>query len=168
MQKFILLRGHEGAGKSTFAKHQMAQFQAHYPRAKLVYLDNDVALTDEHGVYHFDFEKFAQAHQQNQALFQAALQWGKHHRHRPILIINANPNQKTKTCLAQLTQAQQAGFITQCYRLHYFFANVHGVPEHDVQQSYQRLNANPVAGEIHLPPLYQIDLKYEYHHFVPK
>ena len=33
MQKFILLRGHEGAGKTTYAARLIAQFQRDYPQA---------------------------------------------------------------------------------------------------------------------------------------
>lgn len=54
MQKFILLRGHEGSGKSTFAQEKIAQFQQTYPQAEIHLIDNDIALTNEHGEYHFD------------------------------------------------------------------------------------------------------------------
>lgn len=157
MQKFILLRGHEGAGKSTLATHYIAQFQCDYPRAMIVHLDNDLALVNEQGVYQFDFEQFTLAHQRNVAAFQAALKLGQREPQRDMLIINANPNQKAKTCYTQLQQAKQAGFVIECYRLHYFFDNLHGVPPHDVAQSYQRLNLNPVDGEIHLPPLFSVE-----------
>ena len=62
MQKFILLRGHEGAGKSTFARQKIAEFLRDYPHAEIVHIDNDAALTGPDGVYRFDFERFAEAH----------------------------------------------------------------------------------------------------------
>lgn len=152
MQKFILLRGHEGSGKSYFARQQIAQFLRDYPHAEIVHLDNDLALTDEHGVYHFDFERFAAAHRDNIARQTAAFELGQREPQRDILIINANPNQKAKTGYAQIEQAQAHGFAVEIYRLHYFFDNVHGVPLDDVLRGYARLNANPIAGEIHIPP----------------
>ncbi|WII93993.1 hypothetical protein QEO94_04155 [Kingella negevensis] len=151
MQKFILLRGHEGSGKSTFAQEKIAQFQQTYPQAEIHLIDNDIALTNEHGEYHFDFPAFAAAHQQNVQRQQQALQNGKMQPEKHILIINANPNQKTKTCQTQITAAQQHGFETEIYRLHNFYPNIHNVDEASVLQSYLRLNNNSVQGEIHVP-----------------
>ena len=150
MQKFILLRGHEGAGKTTYAARLIAQFQRDYPQARIVYIDNDQALTDPQGNYRFNFEQFAAAHRQNQARQQAALAYGKAHPQADVLIINANPNQKRKTCETMLTAARHHGFVTEIYRLHHFYPNLHGVSPEDVAKSYQRLNDNPVDGEIHI------------------
>lgn len=150
IHQFILLRGHEGAGKSTFARHKIAEFQQNYLAAEIVYIDNDVALTDEFGHYHFDFTAFTQAHRNNMLIQQAALRRGQDHPECNMLIINANPNQKAKTCHNMIQAALQHDFVVGVYRLHYFFPNVHGVSQADVQQSYARLNANPVDGEIHL------------------
>ena len=36
MQKFILIRGHQGSGKSTFAEQKAAEFKAQYPDAEVV------------------------------------------------------------------------------------------------------------------------------------
>ena len=150
MQKFILLRGHEGAGKTTYAAQLIAQFQHDYPQAQIVYIDNDQAITDPQGNYRFDFEQFAAAHRQNQARQQAAFEYGKAHPQADLLIINANPNQKRKTCEAMLAAARSHGFSTETYRLHHFHPNLHGVSPEEVAQSYARLNANPVEGEIHI------------------
>ena len=150
MQKFILLRGHECSGKSTFSRTQIRQFQENFPDAHIIHIDNDLALTDKNGVYHFDFEKFAQAHRDNMATQQAAFAQGQREPHRPMLVINANPNQKAKTCQQWIDAALQHGFVVEVYRLHRFFPNLHGVSEDDVQKSYARLDANPIAGEIHI------------------
>ena len=151
MQKFILLRGHEGAGKSTFARQKIAEFLRDYPHAEIVHIDNDAALTGPDGVYRFDFERFAEAHRRNMQRQHEAFAQGWQQPERDMLVINANPNQKAKACLAQLETAQAHGFCTKVYRLHYFFPNLHGVPEDDVRRSYERLNQNPVDGEIHWP-----------------
>ena len=74
MQKFILLRGHEGAGKSTFAQQKIGEFKQHHANSHIILLDNDLYLLNENGVYCFDFERFAQAHQKDKERFQAALQ----------------------------------------------------------------------------------------------
>lgn len=153
MQKFILLRGHEGSGKSTFAREKIAAFLCDYPQAVIVHLDNDLALLDKYGVYHFDFEQFAVAHRRNMAAQQAAFEWGRRYPHRAMLIINANPNQKAKTCFRQLDAAKSHGFVCEVYRLHNFFDNLHQVSQAEVLRGYRRLNENPVAGERHIAPV---------------
>lgn len=154
MKKFILLRGHEGSGKSTFAQQQINAFLHDFPNAQIVLIDNDLALTDENGIYHFDFERFLLAHRENQARQKQAF-LSSVHQSCPILILNANPNQKAKTCYAMLEMAQEFDFQIEIYRLHGFFQNIHGVSDEDVQRSYARLNANPVSGEIHLDADFQ-------------
>ena len=47
MQKFILLRGHQGSGKSTFAEQKIAEFQKDFLNAQIVHIENDKELTDE-------------------------------------------------------------------------------------------------------------------------
>lgn len=153
MQKFILLRGHEGSGKSTFAAEKIAQFHYYYPNATIVLIDNDQDLIDKNGIYHFDFDKFSFLHRRNIERQQAAFEAGKRKPQHNILVINANPNQKAKACYAHIAQARLHHFSVEIYRLHNFFANVHGVPEEDVLRSYVRLNANPVRGEIHVAPI---------------
>ena len=49
-----------------------------------------------------------------------------------------------------LATARSHGFTTETYRLHHFHPNLHGVSPEEVAQSYARLNANPVDGEIHI------------------
>ena len=48
--KFILLRGHQGSGKSTFASEKIAEFQNAYPQAKIYHIENDKELTDANGM----------------------------------------------------------------------------------------------------------------------
>ena len=51
MQKFILLRGHQGSGKTTYAAELIAQFQQAYPNAQIIHIENDQELTNERGEY---------------------------------------------------------------------------------------------------------------------
>ena len=41
MQKFILLRGHQGSGKSTYAAELIVQFKNEHPNAQIVHIEND-------------------------------------------------------------------------------------------------------------------------------
>ena len=56
MQKFILIRGHQGSGKSTFAEQKAAEFKTQYPDAEVVRIENDVFITDEYGEYRWSGE----------------------------------------------------------------------------------------------------------------
>ena len=49
MQKFILIRGHQGSGKSTFAEQKAAEFKVQYQDAEVVRIENDLFITDEYG-----------------------------------------------------------------------------------------------------------------------
>lgn len=151
MQKFILIRGHQGSGKSTFAAEQIAAFQRDYPNGEVVHIENDLLMTDAQGEYRFSSEALAQAQAAGQKRFQAALKHGQNNPQADILIVNSNTNQKSSACIALLQNARKHGFATEVYRLHNFYPNLHRVPEHAVLGAYQKLNANPLRDEIHVP-----------------
>lgn len=44
MQKFILIRGHQGSGKSTFAEQKAAEFKVQYPDAEVSVLKTICSL----------------------------------------------------------------------------------------------------------------------------
>ena len=76
MQKFILLRGHQGSGKSTFAQEKIKTFQKQYPDAEIVHIENDLWMTDADGNYQFTVEGIEQAQRKGQAMM-LNLQAGK-------------------------------------------------------------------------------------------
>ena len=151
MQKFILLRGHQGSGKSTYAAELIAQFQQAHPNAQIVHIENDQELTNERGEYQWSREALAAAQEKGRARFKTALKQGQQHPERDILIINSNTNQKATACIAMLQAARKHGFQTEVYRLHNFLPNHHNVDESSVLAAYIRLNQNPLRDEIHVP-----------------
>ena len=70
MQQFILLRGHQGSGKTTFAHAQIAAFQKQYPDAHIVHIENDLLLTDENGEYRFSGPAVDAAQRKGLAMMQ--------------------------------------------------------------------------------------------------
>ena len=150
MQKFILIRGHQGSGKSTFAEQKAAEFKAQYPDAEVVHIENDLFITDEYGEYRWSGEAVDKAQKRGNALMTETLRLGRQNPNRNILIINSNTNQKASRCRHLLDQAEKSGFETEIYRLHNFYPNLHGVKEHDVLAAYIKLNQNRVANEIHI------------------
>ena len=75
MQKFILIRGHQGSGKSTFAEQKAAEFKSKYRDAEIVHIENDLFMTDENGVYRFSREALAQAQQKGMVVLKNTLKW---------------------------------------------------------------------------------------------
>ena len=92
MQKFILIRGHQGSGKSTYAAKLIAEFQQTYPNAKVVHIENDKELTDENGVYHWSPELVSAAQEKGRVAFKNNLKRGRKYPEQDILIINSNTN----------------------------------------------------------------------------
>ena len=150
MQKFILIRGHQGSGKSTFAEQKAAEFKAKYRDAEIVRIENDLFMTDENGVYRWSGEAVDKAQKRGNALMTETLKLGRQNPNRNILIIHSNTNQKASRCRHLLDLAKKSGFETEIYRMHNFYPNLHGVKECDVLAAYVKLNQNRVANEIHV------------------
>ena len=149
-QKFILLRGHQGSGKSTFAQKKIKAFQKQYPDAEIVHIENDLLMTDENGNYRFTVEGIEQAQRKGQAMMLNACKRAKQNPQQPMLIINSNTNQKGSACIHLMQQARKHGLAVEVYRLHNFYPNHHGVKEADVLAAYIKLNNNRLREEIHV------------------
>ena len=150
MQKFILLRGHQGSGKSTFAQEKIKTFQKQYPDAEIVHIENDLLMTDENGNYHFTVDGIEQAQRKGQAMMLNACKRAKQNPQQPMLVINSNTNQKGSACIHLMQQARKHGLTVEVYRLHNFYPNHHGVKEADVLAAYIKLNNNRLREEIHV------------------
>ena len=150
MQKFILLRGHQGSGKSTFAQEKIKAFQKEYPDAEIVHIENDLLMTDENGNYQFTVEGIEQAQRKGQTMMLNACKRAKQNPQQPMLIINSNTNQKGSACIHLMQQARKHGLAVEVYRLHNFYPNHHGVKEADVLAAYIKLNNNRLREEIHV------------------
>ena len=153
MQKFILLRGHQGSGKSTYAAELIAQFQQAYPNAQIIHIENDQELTNERGEYQWSREALAAAQEKGRAMMRNALKRGQQSPQQALLIINSNTNQKATNCIQMLQSARKHGFQTEVYRLHNFYPNHHNVAQDGVLAAYIKLNQNPLRDEIHIPAI---------------
>ena len=150
MQQFILLRGHQGSGKTTFAHAQIAAFQKQYPDAEIIHIENDLLMTDENGNYRFTVDGIEQAQRKGQAMMLNACKRAQQNPQQPMLIINSNTNQKGSACIHLMQQARKHGLLVEVYRLHNFYPNHHGVKEADVLAAYIKLNNNRLREEIHV------------------
>ncbi len=159
MQKFILIRGHQGSGKSTFALTKIAEFKAKYPNALIVHLENDLLLIDSEGNYRWSPKAVDMAQRKNLATFKNTLKQGQQQPALDILIVNSNTNQKASGCRQLLRSAEKQGFETEVYRLHNFFDNQHNVNQAGVVSAYVKLNQNPLVEEIHVPAIQPISVE---------
>ncbi|STZ64267.1 RNA ligase [Moraxella lacunata] len=153
MQKFILIRGHQGSGKSTFAEQKIAEFKTQFPNGEIVHIENDKLLIDENGVYHWTPERIEKAVQIGQTAMKTAFEKAKANPNLDMLVINSNTNQKSSSCIHLLQSARKKGLVTEIYRLHNFFDNVHNVKRADVLSAYIKLNNNQLRDEIHIEPI---------------
>ena len=151
MQKFILLRGHQGSGKSTYAAELIVQFKNEHPNAQIVHIENDKELTNANGEYQWSSEALAAAQEKGRAMMRNALKRGQQSPQQALLIINSNTNQKATNCIQMLQSARKHGFQTEVYRLHNFYPNHHNVAQDGVLAAYIKLNQNPLRDEIHVP-----------------
>lgn len=159
MKQFILIRGHQGSGKSTFATAKIAEFKKAYPDGEVVHIENDKLLTDENGVYRWSPQALDKAARIGQVTMKAAFDKCRQYPDLDILVINSNTNQKSSACLHMLQSARKHGLSTQVYRLHNFFDNTHNVRKSDVIAAYIRLNQNPLRDEIHVAPIHPMNDK---------
>lgn len=153
MQKFILIRGHQGSGKSTFAQQKIAEFKEQFPNGEIVHIENDMLLTDEHGVYHWSPERLDKAVRKGQTMMKSAFDKCRQNKSLDMLVINSNTNQKSSGCIHLLRSARKHGLTTEIYRLHNFFDNTHNVKRADVLSAYIKLNHNRLRDEIHIEPI---------------
>lgn len=150
MQKFILIRGHQGSGKSTFAQSKIDEFKQAYPDGEIVHIENDKLLYDEQGRYHWTPERIDKAARTGQTMMKHAFDKCRQNKNLNMLVINSNTNQKSSSCIDLLRSARKHGLTTEIYRLHNFFDNTHNVKLHDVLTAYVNLNNNRLRDEIHL------------------
>ncbi|WP_298043780.1 RNA ligase [uncultured Campylobacter sp.] len=153
MRKFIVVRGHAGSGKTTFAKEKIKEFKNEYPQAQIYHLENDMFLTDEAGVYTWSPKLLEDAKRKVAREIKQAYKFALENKDKDVLIVLSNVSARTKELLGLKEQAAQNGFIFECFRMQNFFASEHGVDEDTVIAMFIKVANNKIEGEILIPPV---------------
>lgn len=158
VQKLIIIRGHSGSGKSTFAHHQILAFQQDYPLGRVFHIENDHFLMLD-GEYFWTPERFLEAKQQAQALLDEAFIFCQRYKMQDVLIVVSNVGGNTQEILQMKTRAAELYLQTEIYRLQNFFENTHCVNRQTVYEMYLNLMKNPVEDEIFVPVIQPMSAK---------
>lgn len=146
MKKLIIVRGHSGSGKTTFALQKIADFKAEYPNADIFHIENDHFLM-ENNAYIWTEQRFQRAKKLAQEKLQKAFGCVEQSQ-QDILIVISNVGINLAEIDRTLTRAKALNMQTEVYRMANFFQNQHNVPLETVQSMYQSLCDNPVENEI--------------------
>ena len=147
MQKLIVIRGHSGSGKSTFAQHKIAEFRQQFPQSEVFHIENDQFLY-ENEEYIWTETRFVLAKQKSAEKLQKGWNFAKSHPNHPVLIINSNVNVNKQAAETWQKIANTLNMQVEIYRLMNFFPNRHKVSQETVKSMFDALNQNPIEGEI--------------------
>lgn len=146
MKKLIIVRGHSGSGKTTFALQKIADFNAEYSNACIFHIENDHFLM-ENNAYIWTEERFQRAKKLARAKLQKAFGCVEQSQ-QDILIVISNVGINLAEIDRTLTRAKALNMQTEVYRMANFFQNQHNVPLETVQSMYRSLCDNPIENEI--------------------
>lgn len=114
MQKFYIIRGISGAGKSTTAKLLSSSLGVNYHEADQYFLKN--------GVYQFDASKLGAAHQWCQSIVESELKTGWD-------VIVSNTFTTIKELRPYFEMGKKYGVKPSVLTCHGNYGNIHGVPD---------------------------------------
>lgn len=152
MQKLIIIRGHSGSGKTTFAKEKLAQFQQQYLYAHTFHIENDLFI-EQHGKYKWTQARFQRAKKLASQAVKNALSFAKLNLSTDVLIIVSNVGINPQNIQILCDSATNQNMNVEVYRMQNFFPNLHNVSQKKVCSMYLALNETPIQGEIFVEPI---------------
>lgn len=147
MQKLIIIRGHSGSGKSTFAKQKITEFIQHYPQSKIFHIENDHFLY-ENQKYIWTDQRFQIAKRKSDEKLQKGWEYVRNNPDKAVLIINSNVNAIKQAVEKSLKIAKTLNMNAEVYRMMNLFENKHNVSDETVRSMFETLENNPIQGEI--------------------
>ncbi|EIJ71378.1 AAA family ATPase [Pasteurella bettyae] len=147
MQKLIIVRGHSGSGKTTFAQQQIAQFELSYPQSKYFHIENDLFLMEGNN-YVWSESRFQEAKLKARNALKSAFKFCQKHTALDCLIIVSNVGINRNEIYRMIKQAEKQHIQVEIYRLKTFYNNIHQVSDEVVKSMFNRLNELPIEGEM--------------------
>lgn len=148
--KLIIIRGHSGSGKTTFAKQKIQEWKELHPEVtddEICWQENDMYMVNEEGEYTFTFELARKAKQIVCSNLLRAVKYSKE-KNYPLIVYSVVTNSSIKFYQDLIKQASKNGLEVEVYRMMNFYQDVHNVPENNKISQYLSLEANPLPGEI--------------------
>ncbi|WP_018652796.1 recombinase RecA [Actinobacillus capsulatus] len=155
MRKLIIIRGHSGSGKSTFAKQQIAEFELRFPSGKVFHIENDQFLY-ENNEYIWTKERFQSAKILAEQKLASAWEFATSHPQLPVFIVISNVNLSLQVVEKYQNIANSLQMKIEKYRLMNFFKNQHNVDVYTVLSMYLALEQQPLEDEIIIKPIKQM------------
>jgi|GEM_PF-99625 hypothetical protein len=151
MKKIIILRGHQGSGKSTYAKELFNKFKAEYNNALIYEVSYDDILVKENGgEYIWTPENITNA---MNIAWNEYREFVKAHgsRDENILVVHSATNKTLKAFKSYIDYAKKRGYKVEVIRLTSFFDNTHNCSAKIVADAFIKIDQNPIKDEIILP-----------------
>lgn len=149
MKKLVILRGHQGSGKSTYAKKLIADFLEKYPNGLTLEVSyDDILVEQQNGEYNWSPENIAKAQEQAWLDFRDFV---KKIQKQDVLVVHSATNQTTKAFKKYVDFAKSRRFEVQFIRLTDFYPNLHNCDDLVVAATYAKIYNNPVEGETIMP-----------------
>ncbi|MGX2970591.1 hypothetical protein [Ursidibacter sp. B-7004-1] len=150
MQKLIIIRGHSGSGKSTFAHQKIVEFKNTFSNAIIYHIENDKYMI-KGGVYSWTRTAYVQAKQSAKQDIQQAFQQMALNPTLNILLVISNVGANRREIDEYLSLAETYKIDIEIYRMQNFFRNQHNVSLSIVCKMYLDILATPLPNEILIP-----------------
>ena len=121
IKRLVLVRGHQGSGKSTFAKNYQKEFELQHPEAKTLHLENDQFLYNDQGEYIWTPERV------EKAITKLTNEAREAFKKKVNLIIVSNMFANIKSMVKLLELAKKHRYEVEIYRTQNWFENEHNV-----------------------------------------
>ncbi|MBV6540216.1 hypothetical protein HT667_01835 [Ursidibacter maritimus] len=150
MQKLIIIRGHSGSGKSTFAHQKIIEFKNTFSNAIIYHIENDKYMIKD-GVYSWTKNAYLQAKQFAKKDIQQAFQQMRLNPIANILLVISNVGANRREIDEYLSLAETYKIDVEIYRMQNFFRNQHNVSLSIVCNMYLDILATPLPDETLVP-----------------
>ena len=151
MKKLIILRGHQGSGKSTYARQLLKGFELSYFGSATFEISYDNTLIRQNnGEYNWTPENIKVA---METAWKDYMEFVKEHTRKDenVLIVHSATNRTLKSFKKYIDFAKARKYDIEIIRLSDFYENEHNCSDRIVAETFITIEQNPVEGEVILP-----------------